>query len=142
MDPDRAILLVDDQPDFLENVSLTLESAGYRTVTATDGFEAIEALKKHMVSLILSDIGMPEMGGYQFYKRVRNNPTWAAIPFVFLTGYEFLSDNEIGYGRALGVSGYLSKPIRAADLLNVVDEQLHHPQPATRCRQPESGPGG
>lgn len=131
MTEDTVILLVDDQPDFLENVSLTLESAGYRTVTATDGFEAIEALKQQSFSLILSDIGMPMMGGYQFYKRVRNNPRWAAIPFVFLTGYEFLSDNEIGYGRALGVNGYLTKPIRAADLLDVVGGQLHVQQPAT-----------
>ncbi|RMF05922.1 MAG: response regulator [Chloroflexi bacterium] len=128
---DTTILLVDDQPDFLENMSLTLESAGYRTVTATDGFEALKALKTQPVSLILSDIGMPVMGGYQFYQRVRNNPQWAAIPFVFLTGYEFLSDNEIGYGRALGVNGYLTKPIRATDLLDVVSQQLHAQSPVS-----------
>ncbi len=119
------ILVVDDQLDFLENLGLTIESAGYHALTATDGFEAISALKKYPVNLILSDIGMPEMGGYQLYKRVRENPGWAEIPFIFLTGYEFLSESEIRYGKAMGINGYLTKPIRAVELLVAVEDMLH-----------------
>jgi CheY-like chemotaxis protein len=118
---DEAILLVDDQNDFLDNVSLTLQAAGYNTITASDGLEALGALKEHHITLILSDIGMPNMGGYQFFQKTRQNPGWADIPFLFLTGYEFLSENEVVYGKKLGITGYLTKPIRAAELLLAIE---------------------
>ena len=79
----RSILLVDDEQDFLDNLSLTLEAAGYHTILATDGVEAIRALEEHPVDLILSDIGMPRMGGYQLYQQTRKNTGWAEIPFLF-----------------------------------------------------------
>lgn len=124
MNTETSILLVDDQPDFLENVCIALEAAGYHTVSASDGLEAISALASSHVDLIVSDIGMPHMGGYQLFQRVRQNPGWAKIPFVFLTGYEFLSENEILYGKKLGIRGYLTKPIRAAELLLAVENML------------------
>jgi CheY-like chemotaxis protein len=124
MSDEASILLVDDQLDFLENLSITLEAAGYHTITTTDGFEALRALKERHVDLILSDIGMPHMGGYQLFKRVHQNPGWEKIPFVFLTGYEYLSEREILYGKTLGVCGYLTKPIRAVELLTAVEGML------------------
>ena len=118
------ILLVDDQPDFLDNMSLTLEAAGYQTLVAANGYEALSALNLEAVDLILSDIGMPHMGGYQLYQHVKNNPHWQRIPFVFITGYEFLSESEIKYGKKLGIRGYLTKPIRAVELLLAVEDSL------------------
>jgi len=118
-----AILLVDDQPDFLENLSLTLESAGYRTISAADGLGALAALKSQPVHLILSDIGMPQMGGYRLLKQVQQNPGWAAIPFVFLTGYA-LPECEMFSRQQLGITGYLTKPIRATELLAAVKNML------------------
>jgi CheY-like chemotaxis protein len=121
---DDAILVVDDQTDFLDNVSLTLQAAGYNTITASDGVEALTALSDNQITLILSDIGMPNMGGYQFFQKTRQNPHWAKIPFLFLTGYEFLSENEVVYGKKLGINGYLTKPIRANELLLAVENIL------------------
>ncbi|GAB4423506.1 MAG: hypothetical protein Kow0031_02040 [Anaerolineae bacterium] len=124
MNSTPSILLVDDQPDFLDNMSLTLESAGYHTIVAANGYEALKALNSESVDLILSDIGMPQMGGYQLFQQVKNNPLWQKIPFVFITGYEFLSENEIKYGKNLGIRGYLIKPIRATELLLTVEDSL------------------
>ena len=119
-----SILLVDDDPDLLDNLSLTLEMAGYQTVTATDGAEALTALEGHAVALILSDISMPCLDGYQLFDRIQDNPEWGEIPFIFLTGCRFLSDNEIRYGKKLGVEEYLTKPIRSEQLLLTVLSKL------------------
>lgn len=128
MKTSASILLVDDQPDLLDNLSLTLRMAGYQAVTASDGFEALAVLQRQPVDLILSDITMPRLDGYQLYHRVRQNPEWAKIPFLFLTGCGFLSDGEIRYGKALGVDEYLSKPIRSKELLAAVQRVLQRTQ--------------
>ena len=80
----QLILVVDDQPDLLENIGLALESAGYQVLTAGDGVEALAVLQSQPVDLILADIAMPRMNGYQLYERVRENVQWVAIPFLFL----------------------------------------------------------
>ncbi len=118
------ILLIDDEPDLLDNLGLTLEMAGHKTITATDGFSALSMLKEHAVDLIISDIVMPDMGGYQLHQQVCKNPTWVNIPFLFLTGCRFFSDAEIRYGQELGIDEYLTKPIRSNELLAAVSRQL------------------
>ena len=115
------ILIVDDHTDFLDLVDLTLISAGYHTLIAHDGFEALNILQTEGVDLILADIGMPGLNGYQLLHEVQQNPLWAAIPFIFLTARSLNSD--ISYGKQMGVSHYLTKPVRAGDLLFVVE---HH----------------
>jgi two-component system OmpR family response regulator len=124
METKSSILLIDDEPDLLDNLCLTLEMAGYQTVTATDGVEALAVLESQPVALILSDISMPCMDGYQLYNRIRENPHWNEIPFIFLTGCRFLSDKEIRYGKDLGVDEYLTKPIRSEQLLLAVLSKL------------------
>jgi len=121
-----AILVVDDQPSLLENIGLTLETAGYGVLTAMDGVEAVAVLEAQPVSLILADIAMPEMNGYQLFERVQQNPRWASIPFVFLTARAM--DSDIRYGKQLGVDDYLTKPITPADLLAVVEGKLRRAQ--------------
>ncbi len=116
------ILIVDDQPDLLSNLSLTLEAGGYQVVTAGDGIEAMAILQTHSVDLILADIAMPRMNGYQLYEHVRENPQWLTIPFVFLTARTL--DSDIRYGKELGVDDYLTKPIQPEDLLASVAGKL------------------
>ena len=116
------ILVVDDQPDLLENISLTLESAGHQVLTAGDGVEALAVLQSQPVDLILADIAMPRMNGYQLYERVRENVQWVAIPFLFLTARAM--DSDIRYGKELGSDDYLIKPIQPEDLLAAVQGRL------------------
>ncbi|MCB0192634.1 MAG: response regulator [Anaerolineae bacterium] len=122
-----SILLVDDNPDLLYNLSLPLEIEGYQTLTAKNGFEALDILKSQKIDLILSDIVMPDMDGYELYNQVRENLAWTNIPFLFLTGC--LLDSEIRYGKELGVDDYLVKPVKSGHLLSVVRGKLK------RCQQ-------
>jgi len=126
MKTDISILVVDDEPNFLDNIRLALEAEGYRVLSAGNGVEALAVLHSQPVNLILADIAMPDMNGYQLYERVRERPQWLTVPFVFLTARKL--DSDIRYGKELGVDGYLTKPIRAADLLAVVRGKLRRAQ--------------
>src|SRR5215217_9197058 len=95
------ILVADDQPELQAMLSLTLESAGFQVLRAGDGLEALAILQTHTVDLILADIAMPRMNGYQLYQRVREHAHWLAIPFLFLTARSL--DSDIRYGKELGV---------------------------------------
>ena len=121
-----SILLVDDQPDLLTNLSLALEAAGYQTLIASDGLEALTALQSQSVDLIVSDIEMPRMNGYQLYQWVQDNPKWVRIPFLFLSAH--LPDTDIYLGQNLSTDDYLTKPIRTGDLISIVQNKLQHDQ--------------
>lgn len=124
MEKKTSILLVEDQPDMLDYLSQTLEMAGYQTVKAKGGFEALKVLRTEPIDLILSDIVMPDLGGYQLQSLIHVNSQWATIPFLFLTGCKFLSDAEIRYGKERGVNEYLIKPIHSEELLAVIKRTL------------------
>jgi DNA-binding response OmpR family regulator len=108
--------------DLLANISLALKAAGYEVLTVSDGYEALDILRSQAVSLILADIAMPGMNGYQLYDQVRNNSEWVIIPFLFLTARAM--DSDIRYGKQLGVDDYLTKPIEVEDLLAAVQGKL------------------
>jgi DNA-binding response OmpR family regulator len=128
------ILAVDDEPDLLENINLTLEGENYHVLTASNGAQALQVLQSHPVNLILADIAMPDMNGYQLYERVRQNSSWVSIPFIFLTARTM--DSDIRYGKELGVDDYLTKPIRAADLLAAVRGKLRRAQQLNTATTP------
>jgi CheY-like chemotaxis protein len=126
MRPVASILVVDDQPTLLENVEFMLAAAGYQVLTACDGIEALDLLQTQAADLILADIAMPRLDGYQLYERVRQNPDWVAIPFMFLTARTL--DSDIRHGKELGVDEYLTKPIQPEDLLTAVQDKLRGAQ--------------
>jgi DNA-binding response OmpR family regulator len=116
------ILVVDDAPDLLRNIAEMLQESGYQVLTASDGSEALQVLRARPVDLILTDIAMPKLNGYQLYEQVRLNPKWVHIPFIFLTGRSMSSD--IRYGKELGVDDYLVKPMEIEDLTAAVRGKL------------------
>jgi DNA-binding response OmpR family regulator len=126
MEQNASILVVDDEPDLLDNIRLALEAEEYRVLVAHDGLAALEILGSESVQLILADIAMPEMNGYQLYERVRENQDWTFIPFIFLTARTL--DSDINYGKQLGADDYLTKPIRASELVAVVRGKLRRSQ--------------
>ena len=130
MDTSATILVVDDQPEILENLGLVLEAEGYRVLSASDGSEALAVLRIQPVDLIIADIAMPGMNGYQLYERVRENPQWVAVPFLFLTARAL--DSDIRFGKEMGVDDYLTKPIQPEDLLAVVQGRLKRAQQLAR----------
>lgn len=105
------ILLVEDDESILYNLSLFLTLNNFEVITALNGRDALEKLKKMIIlpNLILSDIKMPEINGYELLKKISQNPTWHMIPFIFLSAKAYRE--EIEKGILLGADDYLTKPI-------------------------------
>lgn len=118
----KKILVVDDDETILESVSIVLDVAGYDWVTSNNGRAALAAVEHNKPDLIISDVQMPGMNGYEFYEALRQNSDWVSIPFVFLTGLRDKEDIRKGY--KLGVDHYLVKPFTPEDLLVAVENRL------------------
>lgn len=116
------ILVVEDDTHMREGIQDTLETHGYEVWTARDGSEGLQVLETLVPDLILSDIAMPTMDGYEFYEAVRRNPHWALVPFIFLTARGERAD--ILQGKRLGVDDYLTKPFETEELLTAVEARL------------------
>jgi DNA-binding response OmpR family regulator len=121
------ILIVDDEPDTLGLIELTLKTAGYNVQTASGGQDALRKLRDESFDLVLLDIMMPDMSGYEVLKRLMDGPT-PPPPVMFLTAKSADEDRELG--RSLGAAGYLVKPTTRGDLLDAVASVIRlAPQP-------------
>jgi signal transduction histidine kinase len=117
------ILFVEDNEDLRENAALVLGLEGYQVQLARDGREALDFLENGLKpDLIVSDIMMPRMDGYQFFEEVRKKPQFKIVPFIFLTARS--SRQDISAGRYLGVDDYLVKPFEPKDFLQAVHNKL------------------
>jgi two-component system cell cycle response regulator DivK len=105
----KKILVVDDDKKNRYLVSFLLEKEGFEVVIATDGLEGIEAAKKQQVDLIIMDIKMPKMNGYEATRRIRRLKKYKSIPIIALTSYAMMEDKE--KAMKAGCTGYMSKPI-------------------------------
>jgi DNA-binding NarL/FixJ family response regulator len=112
------ILVVEDDLATRSAIEDMLKHHGFNVQNAGDGFAALEQMRKQVPDLILADIVMPGMNGYQFYQRVRDRPEWLLIPFVFLTARD--APEDVRFGRELGADAYVIKPFETDDLLAVV----------------------
>jgi two-component system chemotaxis response regulator CheY len=114
------ILVVDDDPDILEALSEILEAEGFEIRRARNGKEALERLEPDPPKLILLDLMMPVMDGWEFAQRLRQRPGLASIPIIVLS-----ADRNVG-SKALdiGAVGHLAKPFELNDLLDMVKKAL------------------
>jgi len=118
------ILVVEDSLNILFNLKLTLEINNYEVITATNGKEGIHLLSKmaFLPNLIISDILMPVMDGYEFFENITGNPHWGFIPFIFLTAKA--EPEDIRLGRILGADDYITKPYNEEDLLAIIKGKI------------------
>jgi len=116
------ILLVEDSIPLLRNAAFLLEVAGYKVHTAANGVEGMDILRRQRPDIIISDIEMPQMDGYQFLQKVRADRRFRSIPFIFISGKYELDD--LMYGLDLGADDYLPKPFDIYDLLDVIRRTL------------------
>lgn len=114
----KRLLVVDDEPRLLRAVAATLRDEGYFVTTARSGAEALVRLAESLPDLIISDIRMPLMDGYQLTNILRSNPRTELIPLIFLTAKDEREDRIVGL-RA-GVDAYVTKPFDAEELLAVI----------------------
>jgi DNA-binding NarL/FixJ family response regulator len=120
------ILVTDDDLGTRLSVSDYLELQGYAVVSAEDGHEALTMVEKFHPNLIVTDISMPQMDGYELIRQVRSQPSLRLLPVVFLTALNKTEERVIGY--QLGCDAYLPKPFELSELGAVVRNLLDRVQ--------------
>jgi DNA-binding NarL/FixJ family response regulator len=119
----KRLLIVDDEPNLLRAVAACLKAENYEVSTARSGREALLQLAESVPDLIVSDIRMPGMDGYQLARQLRGSPRTALVPIIFLTAKDETADRIEGF-RA-GVDAYLTKPFEPDELIAVVNGILN-----------------
>jgi DNA-binding response OmpR family regulator/Tfp pilus assembly protein PilZ len=122
------VLVVDDDATYREKAAQAMRDAGFEVMTASNGFEGLSAALKHQPSLILSDVTMPGMDGWQLLRMVRARPTLRRTPVVFLTDLQ--NDEQRLKGYALGVDDYVGKPFTSVELIARVERVIERAQVA------------
>ncbi|MFL6577458.1 MAG: response regulator, partial [Povalibacter sp.] len=120
----RKVLVVDDDVRNIFALNSILERRGMQVVSANNGMDAIKLLEdSEDLSLVLMDVMMPEMDGYETMKRIRSNPRFRLLPIIALTAKAMKGDRE----KCLeaGASDYVAKPVDTAQLLSLVRMWLH-----------------
>ena len=115
----KRVLICDDDPVILRLLEVNLELEGYDVLTAHHGEEAFEIATRELPDLVILDIMMPRLDGYQTCQKLKAQPSTEPIPVVFLSAKAQQSDIE--KGKSFGVSEYLTKPFDPNDLLDVVE---------------------
>lgn len=122
MSSEPVILCIEDEKDLRVDIVEELEAAHYTVLQAADGVEAIEVLEQHRPDLVLCDITMPGLGGYDVLKAMRDKGSLADVPFIFLTA---LADRgDVLTGKQAGADDYLVKPIDFDLLLATISTRL------------------
>lgn len=122
----ETILIVEDNDVLREGLEAILVTEGYAVLTASNGTGGLEQMKSLPPDLILADISMPEMNGYDFFEAVRAQPEWVSIPFIFLTARRGRED--IYAGKRLGAEDYLVKPVTRSELITTITSRLSRSQ--------------
>lgn len=118
----KKVLLVEDNEVLRENLAEILELEGYQALMSENGEAGLAAARIQTPDLILSDIDMPIMDGYQFLNSVKKDKILSGIPFVFLSVKN--NAEERVYGLGLGADDYLSKPFKLNELLGTLSKHL------------------
>jgi DNA-binding NarL/FixJ family response regulator len=124
------LLLIDDDPNLVLLVKDYLELRGYLVITAKNGRDALKVLEKELPRLIICDVMMPEMDGYTFVKKVRDNPQTSWLPILFLSAKGQIQDRVAGLSN--GADVYMVKPFEPDELVAQIDASLKQ---AARMRQ-------
>jgi chemosensory pili system protein ChpA (sensor histidine kinase/response regulator) len=116
------VMIVDDSLTVRRITSRLLTREGYEVLTARDGVDALELLQTETPDVILLDIEMPRMDGFEFTRTIKGNPTSARIPIVMITSRT--AEKHRNHARELGVDLYLGKPFQEEELLRHLREML------------------
>ena len=118
----KTILIIEDQPDMRENIATILEMEEFAVLEAPNGRDGLGLAREEKPDLILCDIMMPEMDGYDVLHALRQDKTIAGTPFIFLTAKG--EKRDLRTGMNLGADDYLTKPVSAEELLGAVGARL------------------
>ena len=116
----KTALVVDDVADVTEMLAVLLSHAGYAVVTAASARAALDAARQRQFDVVISDIGMPEMNGYQLAREMRTLPGYETVPMVAVTGYSMFDDKERSTNA--GFNAHMTKPIDPRALLDLIEQ--------------------
>jgi CheY-like chemotaxis protein len=116
----RSALVVDDVADVTEMLAVLLSHAGYDVVTAASAAAALKEARERQFDVVISDIGMPEMNGYQLAREMRTLPGYKTVPMVAVTGYSMFDDKERSTNA--GFNAHMTKPIDPRALLELIEQ--------------------
>lgn len=117
------ILVAEDEKDIRELIAFTLRFAGFDVLLATNGAEAVEVAEVEKPDLVILDVRMPRMSGYEACRRLKENPQTASLPVVFLSAKG--QDSEIQQGLESGAEEYILKPFAPDELIQQVRDILN-----------------
>jgi len=116
------ILIIDDEELICSLLASVLQTEGYETLTASDGRHGIKLAREHLPDLIICDVTMPSVDGHATLKTLRQDPSTATIPFIFLSGQSAMSDMR--QGMDMGADDFLAKPVMPGELVAAVRSRL------------------
>ena len=118
----KVVLAVDDSESIRSLVMLNLLNSGWEVLTAYDGYDALDKLATQKIDLIITDIQMPNLNGYELLRILRKKPQYANIPVVILSS--LCAEQDIAYGYELGATSYLAKPFQPSVMTQEVGRLL------------------
>jgi len=118
----KTILIVDDEAYIVTSLEYVMQSAGFEVAAAYDGVEALEKVAETVPALVILDLMMPKLDGFEVCEKIRENPLWKDIRIIILTAKG--RDTERKKGMSLGADDYMTKPFSTRDILNRVKELL------------------
>jgi two-component system chemotaxis response regulator CheY len=108
---EKVVLVVDDSATVRKFVAASLNMKGFRVVTAMDGVEALERMPAEKFDLIITDLNMPDMDGFEFIRTLRETPEYRDIPIIVLSSYTDLKNKDLAL--EIGALAFLEKPLSA-----------------------------
>jgi CheY-like chemotaxis protein len=121
--PYGPLLIVEDVPNILELLTITLQFKGYPVVTASNGEEALWLVEQQRPALIITDILMPKMDGFQLVQKLRTDPKTSQIPIIILSA-TYVTPEDRDFALRLGAARFLEKPVDTEDFLLTIAEVL------------------
>ena len=118
----KRILVIDDEEDLVVLLTSRLQTAGYEILQALDGEEGLDLAIEQVPNLIILDIAMPKMDGYQVCERLKSHKKLKSVPIIMLTALGERVDKIVG--KALGAEAYFTKPFDHVELLSKIDELI------------------
>ncbi|MFO1397080.1 MAG: response regulator [Burkholderiales bacterium] len=111
----KRILIADDEPNIVVSLEFLMQQLGFEVKSVGNGEEALAAMAAFAPDLVLLDVMMPRLSGYEVCQQVRANPAWAHVKIVMLSAKG--RDIEVSKGLAVGADAYVTKPFATADLI-------------------------
>lgn len=119
----KKVLIIDDDEEFLEELKEMLSLSGYELIAVSDGYAAVNITKLTKPDIVLVDIKMKGLNGFQVVDRLNQDPDTAGIPIIAMTAY-FTNDEHLRLMQVLGIKKILQKPLKPLDVISIIEESV------------------